>query len=73
MASERNHFPHRRNPDGTYDSICTECFRTIFSSRIEDELDGPDQEHVCSSEDIFRYDRTGASMRSWRLQLVRRA
>jgi hypothetical protein len=43
----RAHFPHRHNPDGSFDSICIECLQTI-ATRIE-EVDLAQQEsvHIC--------------------------
>ena len=32
-------FPHRRNHDGTYDSICSSCFMTIATREVEAELE----------------------------------
>jgi hypothetical protein len=39
-------FPHRRNPDGFYDSICLNCFATVASG-TQEELVQRDKEHVC--------------------------
>jgi hypothetical protein len=39
-------FPHRRNRDGSYDSICLTCFATVGSGTHE-ELVKYDKEHVC--------------------------
>jgi hypothetical protein len=40
-------YPHRKNHDGTYDSICLTCFATVASARHEEELIGPDGKHIC--------------------------
>jgi hypothetical protein len=40
-------FPHRRNKDGSFDSICLKCFATIASRRSNAELDELDKNHVC--------------------------
>ncbi len=40
-------FPHRHNIDGTYDSICTTCFATVATQRVEEDLALPEQIHVC--------------------------
>ena len=40
-------FPHRRNRDGSIDSICLKCLLTIASTRIEADLDLHDKNHVC--------------------------
>ena len=42
------HFPHRHNPDGTYDSICTKCFATIGTRETEEELVEIEAEHKCN-------------------------
>jgi hypothetical protein len=48
MAAEPNTFyPHRRNRDGTFDSICPQCFRTIANTETEAELLAYDRVHVC--------------------------
>jgi len=39
--------PHRKNRDGSYDSICLRCFATIATARREEDLIGPDRGHVC--------------------------
>jgi hypothetical protein len=48
MAAEPNTFyPHRRNGDGTFDSICPKCFITVAHSDVEAELLAYDRVHVC--------------------------
>jgi hypothetical protein len=42
-------FPHRRNKDGTFDSICLKCFATVASHMTEEELKEQDKVHVCVS------------------------
>jgi hypothetical protein len=42
-------FPHRRNKDGSFDSICLKCFATIASHMTQDELKEFDQTHVCAN------------------------
>ena len=46
---------HRVNSDGTYDSICLDCFRTISSTNDESDLERSEQDHICSLEDLFRF------------------
>jgi hypothetical protein len=41
------HFPHRCNPNGTYDSICIECFQTVATRIEEAELAQQESAHVC--------------------------
>ena len=60
MTEFTNSFAHRHKLDGSYDSICKDCVRTIANSRDELDLDKPEQEHVCQGlnlDSIF-YDRT---------------
>jgi hypothetical protein len=40
-------FPHLRNPDGSRNSICMNCFATIGHHRTEEELSELDRRHVC--------------------------
>jgi hypothetical protein len=40
-------FPHRRNRDGSFDSICLKCFATIASHMTQEELDELDKNHTC--------------------------
>jgi hypothetical protein len=41
-------FPHRRNTDGSYDSICLRCLLTIANSRTEADLAKREKYHVCN-------------------------
>jgi predicted Fe-S protein YdhL (DUF1289 family) len=38
---------HRRNDDGSWDSICIGCFRTIARAEAEAELTERERKHVC--------------------------
>lgn len=40
-------FPHRRNWDGTFDSICPSCFVTVTTKNSESELAAAEAAHVC--------------------------
>jgi hypothetical protein len=40
-------FPHRRNPDGTFDSICIQCFATVATGSVEAELKAAESAHAC--------------------------
>lgn len=46
-------FPHRKNRDGTYDSICTACMATIASCDREDELASYERKHVCDESTLL--------------------
>jgi hypothetical protein len=41
-------FPHRRNPDGCFDSICLICFATIETAKTARDLRGNEKKHVCN-------------------------
>jgi hypothetical protein len=43
----RPDFPHRRKPNGTFDSICTQCFLTIATADTEAELKAAERAHHC--------------------------
>jgi len=40
-------FPHRHNPDGTFDSICPICFSTVSTRQNEMELTDDELDHNC--------------------------
>ena len=40
-------FPHRKNDDGTFDSICPVCFRTVARAHREEELTESERNHSC--------------------------
>jgi hypothetical protein len=40
-------FPHRQNNDGTFDSICPVCFRTVGSAQAEEQLAELEVQHIC--------------------------
>ena len=42
-------FPHRRNQDGSFDSICLTCFVTVASHKTKEELKELDKNHVCAN------------------------
>jgi hypothetical protein len=41
-------FAHRRNPDGTVDSICKHCFLTAAHAKEESDLQEAEEAHVCA-------------------------
>jgi len=51
---QRSPFPHRLNPNGSYDSICTECHQTVATSNDEAVLARHEQNHACSPIRIFQ-------------------
>jgi hypothetical protein len=46
-GNRRRIFPHKRNVDGTIESICVECFSTVASAGAERELQVAENAHVC--------------------------
>ena len=42
-------FSHRYIPDGTWQSICPECYKTVTESREEPDLKRAEDTHVCLS------------------------
>jgi hypothetical protein len=43
------YYPHKRNKDGSFNSICLVCFRTVASHMTEDELAQEEKKHVCAT------------------------
>jgi hypothetical protein len=42
-------FSHRYQADGTWQSICPECYKTVSESREERDLERAEGIHVCLS------------------------
>ena len=55
-------FAHRRNPDASFDSICTKCFQTIASEDSEGKLFAHEEGHTCDPI----YEITRVNFDSWR-------
>jgi len=49
MASTLLFYPHRRNGNGTHDSICLICFATVATTKTEPELAIYDHKHICDA------------------------
>ena len=47
VAMVQAHTAHRRNHDGSFDSICKICFATVARSIDEAALAGPERNHAC--------------------------
>ena len=47
-------FPHRRNKDGSFDSICLKCLLTIANARIEADLAKCEKYHDCIPSILFQ-------------------
>jgi hypothetical protein len=52
MSGERMAmFPHRQNEDGTFDSICPDCFSTVVRGlHTESQLTEFEDRHACHSD-----------------------
>jgi len=52
MSAERMAmFPHRQNEDGTFDSICPDCFSTVVRGlHTESQLAEFEDQHFCHSD-----------------------
>jgi hypothetical protein len=47
-------YPHRKNADGTWESICSDCLRTIAKVKDETDLEVIDRIHDCA-----QFERSG--------------
>jgi len=45
-------FTHRKNHDGSFDSICRTCFATAVRARPESELAAHEKAHNCESASL---------------------
>lgn len=52
-ATMRVKFAHRKNTDGTCDSICLACYRTAGSSLVEHGLLSHETHHTCRPVDLW--------------------
>jgi hypothetical protein len=48
-------FPHRKNRDGTYDSICPGCLVTVATCKSEADLLTHERKHVCDESRIVHF------------------
>jgi hypothetical protein len=69
MAQDRTEdttdYSHRKNRDGTVDSICLSCFQTIATAKNEESLSLHELLHRCSEENIPQSERKKNSLISW--------
>jgi len=56
-------FPHRANPDGTIDSICSRCYVTIGTANRESDLEVMEAVHVCEPALLERYREQSGTVR----------
>lgn len=57
MRDYANPYPHRRNEEGSYDSICRNCFATVVRAKSESELAEHEKAHVCDPNLLSGHDR----------------
>jgi hypothetical protein len=55
MHGQSPRFPHRHNPNGSYDSICRICFATVGTDMTEEELVEAEFRHTCDEETLFHF------------------
>jgi hypothetical protein len=55
LNTQHASFAHRRNDDGTVDSICPNCFQTIAKSPSEPDLQNAEDGHVCNPAVVEHY------------------
>jgi hypothetical protein len=53
-ASSTLHFAHRLNKDGSFDSICKLCARTVMTAKTEPDLWAKEERHDCGDPDEVR-------------------
>ena len=54
LSYQQPTFPHRLNPNGSYDSICKDCHLTVASSRDEDGLAVHERNHACNPIRLYQ-------------------
>jgi hypothetical protein len=54
LSYQRSTFPHRLNPNGSYDAICTGCHQTVASSPDETALARHERDHVCNPIRLYQ-------------------
>jgi hypothetical protein len=57
FSAQQAHFAHRHNRDGTHDSICFSCMRTIASAKDETKLEGIERVHLCDPVLLYQYNQ----------------
>jgi hypothetical protein len=54
-------FPHRRNSDGSIDTICPKCFATVANVKTEAEVVEYKGDHVCDATNTWEQGRLKSS------------
>jgi hypothetical protein len=58
-------YSYRNNQDGTVDSICRCCFRTVGTAHNEEALFASELTHRCSEDNIRHFEREKNSLINW--------
>ena len=61
-------FAHSRNLDGTFNSICSRCFRRIAESAGELDLDSEEDSHVCIPSLVIHYRWLSKAVSAYRIR-----
>lgn len=60
MEQQINRFRRRLRANGTHDSICLSCFRTVANEEgDEDGLEDAERNHICDFDALRRYSYAG--------------
>jgi hypothetical protein len=59
----KKEFAHRLNADGTFDSICLDCYRTVSSANREEDLLKGEKKHSCPADDLVVDGKPGSPSR----------
>lgn len=66
LNPRRASFAHRFNDDGTFDSICPQCFRTIAQTEREPDLQNAEDSHVCEPWLVEHYRKLSKAVSDYR-------
>jgi hypothetical protein len=50
MAAHARIFSHNRDNEGSFNSVCPDCFKTIATQRLELDLLHYEFDHVCNPD-----------------------
>ena len=56
METEED-FAYRQNGDGSFDSICLHCYRTVMTANNIDDLAEHNRRHQCRNIDLSKSNR----------------
>jgi hypothetical protein len=65
-------YTHRRNPDGTTESVCRKCFTTVVTASRDADLDNAEHSHLCDPKALDHWnDVIERDKRRWPRQFER--